>query len=114
MIHKLFSRRSEHPLADGKELARILAELRVETPAKAVDEGMGWFESLQHGDDFRLPQYFQLVRQLDEAAQPHLRRLARDYLHSGGGSALVEQRLWATSRGYCCLLYTSHSSRHPR
>ena len=100
MIHKLFSRRSEHPLADGKELARILAELRVETPAKAVDEVMSWFESLQHGDDFRLPQYFQMVRQLDEAAQPHLRRLARDYLHAGGGSALVEQRLWAASRGY--------------
>jgi len=47
MMFNFFAKRSDHPLADSKELKRIIAELHVDKPAKAVDEVSGWFDSLQ-------------------------------------------------------------------
>jgi len=100
MILNLFSPRSDHPLADARELKRILAELPVDNDAKVVDEVLGWFESLHHVDDFRVDHYFKVLRQLDEAAQPHLRRLARDYLNSPRLSKVEERRLWSINYAY--------------
>ena len=96
----LFPQRPDHPLADAKELKRILAELHVEKAAHAVDELASWFESLKHARNFRLDHYFDVLRQLDDAGQPHLRRLARDYLYSPYLSRLEQQRLWERSYGY--------------
>lgn len=100
MILNLFSSRPDHPLADAKELKRVIAELPLDNAFKAVDEIYGWFESLHHADDFRVDHYFDVIRQLDEAAQPHLRRLARDYLHSPRLSKPEERRLWTINSGY--------------
>jgi len=100
MILQLFSSRSDHPLADARELKRVLADLPLDNPAKAVDEVSGWFVSLDHADDFRVDHYFEVVRQLDEAAQSHLRRLARDYLHAPRLSKVEERRLWTINYGY--------------
>ena len=49
-----------------------------------MDEVHGWFESLLVATDFRADLLFGVVRQLDEAAQPFLRRLARDCLQVQG------------------------------
>lgn len=100
MILNLFPKRPDHPLADGKEFKRILAELQVEKPEQAVEEVGGWLQSLQNGDAFRLDDYFEILRQLDEAAQQHLRRLARQYLQPARLSALEEQRRWARIYDY--------------
>lgn len=100
MILKLFSQRPDHPLADGKELKRILGELLVDRPVTAVDEVTTWFESLKHARNFRIDQLFDILRQLDDAAQPHLRRLTRDYLQSQHLSAPEQQRLWTKCHGY--------------
>ena len=100
MLINLFPQRPDHPLADAKELKRILAELHVEKAAHAVDELASWFESLKHARNFRLDHYFDVLRQLDDAGQPHLRRLARDYLYSPFLSRLELQRLWERNYGY--------------
>ncbi|MEO8410220.1 MAG: hypothetical protein ABI478_06585, partial [Propionivibrio sp.] len=100
MILKMFSSRPDHPLGDAKELKRVLSELPLDNAFKAVDEIYGWFESLQVADDFRLDQYFDVVRQLDEAAQPHVRRLAREYLVSPRLSRSEERRLWSMCYNY--------------
>jgi hypothetical protein len=101
MIFKLFPQRPDHPLADGKELKRILAELLVERPNNAVDEILGWYESLKQARDFRLDHYFDVLRQLDDAAQQHLRALERDYLGGADdGSDLLRQRIWTRSHAY--------------
>ncbi len=100
MILKLFPQRPDHPLADAKEFKRILAELHVDKAAKAVDELVGWFESLQHAENFRLDHYFDVLRQLDDAGQQHLRNLVRDYLDSPQLSTLERQRLWELSFAY--------------
>ena len=100
MILNLFSSRPEHPLGDAKELKRVLVELPLDNSFKSVDEVYGWFESLQSVDDFRVDHYFDVIRQLDEAAQPHIRRLSRDYLHSPRLSKSEERRLWSMCYNY--------------
>lgn len=100
MILNLFSSRPDHPLGDAKELKRTIAELPLDNAFKSVDEISGWFESLRAADDFRVDHYFSVVQQLDDAAQAHLRRLARDYLHSPRLSKTEERRLWAINHGY--------------
>lgn len=110
MILNLFPRRPDHPLADGKEFKRILAELRVDKPANAVDELTGWFESLKHAPNFRLDHYLDLLRQLDDAGQQHLRRLTRDYLLSPQVSPLERKRLWEQSYGYWKVATAAYAS----
>ncbi len=100
MILNLFSSRPDHPLGDVKELKRVLVELPLDNAFKAIDEIYGWFESLQTADDFRVDHYFDVIRQLDEAAQPNIRRLSRDYLHSPRLSKGEERRLWSTCYNY--------------
>ena len=100
MILNLFSSRPDHPLGDPKELKRVLAELPLDNAFKSVDEVYGWFESLQAIGEFRLDQYFDVVRQLDEAGQQHIRRLAREYLVAPRLSKSEERRLWSICYNY--------------
>lgn len=51
-------------------------------------------------DDFRVEHFFDVIRQLDEAAQVHVRRLSRDYLHSPRLSKSEERRLWGMCYNY--------------
>ena len=100
MLLNLFSSRPDHPLAEARELKRIVAELPIDNAYKVVDEIHGWFESLLVSADFRADLLFEVVRQLDEAAQPHLRRVARDYLHTPRLSKNDERRLSSISFAY--------------
>ena len=100
MLLSLFSSRPDHPLADPKELKRVLAELPIDNAYRVVDEIHGWFESLQVVSDYRADLLFQVVRQLDEAAQPHLRRMLRDYLLAPSLSRNDERRLSAMAFAY--------------
>ena len=96
----LFSSRPDHLLGDARELKRVLAELPTDNPFKVVDEVYGWFESLRLADDFRLDHFFDVVRQLDEAAQPSVRLLTRNYLQSPQLSKSEERRLWSLGYNY--------------
>ena len=100
VILDLFSPKPDHPLADPKELQRTIAELPLDNTFRAVDEINGWLESLPSATDFRCDKLFAVVRALDEAAQPHLRRLTRDYLLSPRLSRTEEKRLWAVCAGF--------------
>lgn len=100
MILNLFTSRPDHPLADAKELKRALAELPPDNAFKAVDEVAGWLESLANAEGFRVDQLFDVARQLDDAVQPHLKRLARDYFASPRLSRAEEKRLWSANYGY--------------
>jgi hypothetical protein len=94
----------DHPLADGKELRRVLAELPADNGFKALDEIAGWLDSLRTADDFPAELLLEVLRQLDDAAQPHLRRLGRDYLQASRMSRSEEMRLWTLIRGNWHLL----------
>lgn len=100
MIMNLFSSRPDHPLGDAKELKRVITALPSDNSFKAVDEVYGWFESLQSADGFRIDHYFDVVRQLDEAAQPYIRLLTRNYLQTPQLSKSEERRLWSLCYNY--------------
>lgn len=100
MILNIFSSRPDHPLADAKELKRILAEVPHDNAFKALDELAGWLESLGNAEGFRIDHIFEVLRQIDDAAQPHLKKLGRDYLNAPRLSRADEKKLWAAMFGY--------------
>ena len=92
--------RPDHPLADPKEVKRTLEALPANDPFKAVDELMHWLESAAAAEGFRPEQRIQLLFALDEAAQPRLRSLAKDYFGAARPSRFQENRLWSALHGY--------------
>lgn len=100
----LFEKKIGHPLADSRELQRIIGELPKDNAFKALDEIAGWLESLLAADDFPVERLFETGRQLEDAAGAHLRRLARDYLQTLRLSKAEEKRLWLINGGLWRLL----------
>lgn len=99
-VTNFFGPKTDHPLADAKEFERILKELPIDNAFKALDEVLGWFESLLAAQDFPEDILFDVVRRLEDAAQPHVRRLARDYLHAPRLSKTEEKRMWTIIHGF--------------
>ena len=97
---EFFSNKTTHPLADSREVKRILAEITSREPLKAVEEAGAWLESLAADESFKLAHRLELILKLDAAAVAQARRLSRDYTSSGGTSRIVESRQWQFGHGY--------------
>lgn len=104
MLRNPFSSRPAHPLADVREVRRLVAELPLDNAFDAIDLVSGWLRSLQTANGLPLTALFDALRQFDDAAQQHLQRLAREYLNSPRQSKSEEGRLWASNHGYWVLL----------
>ncbi|UCV07310.1 hypothetical protein [Dechloromonas denitrificans] len=104
----LFSQKAEHPLADPRELKKIIGALPKDNAFKSLDEIAGWLESLQAADDIPVDRFHDAVRQLEEAAQPHLKRLTKDYLHAARLARTEEKRLWSINCGFWTLLASAY------
>lgn len=100
----LFAQKSDHPLADPREFRRILGELPQDNAFKALDEIIAWFESLVTAEQFPAERLYDVLRQFEDAAVPHLRRLAREYFQSARLSRAEERRLWSINYGFWRLL----------
>lgn len=96
----LFDKQSGHPLADKRELQRIIGELPADNAFKALDEIGIWLDSLLAGGDMPADRTFDVARQLADAAAPHLHRLEREYLHTPRLSKAEENRLWSIHGGF--------------
>jgi len=90
----------DHPLADPKEAKRLIDALPGNDAVKAVEELMHWIESVVAADGFRPEARIQLLLMLDDAAQPRLRKLAKDYFGSSRPSRFQENRMWTVLHGY--------------
>ncbi len=106
----LFSAKSDHPLADAKEMRRVLDLLATQEPEVALDETMAWIESLSVAEDMKLEQRLDLMLRLDEATLPHARRLGREYLTSKNFSRSQELHLWRCNHGYWAQLVDGYES----
>lgn len=104
----LFAHRNDHPLASPGGVRQVVADLPQDNAFKALDEIAGWLESMLATDALSPEQSFEAVRALDEAAQPHLRRLSREYLHTLRLSRSEEKRLWTITHGLWSLLAQSY------
>jgi hypothetical protein len=90
----------KHPLADPKEAKRLLEALPANDAAKAVEELMHWIESVVAEEGFRPEARIQLLMMLDDAAQPRLRKLSKDYFGATRPSRFQENRLWTALHGF--------------
>jgi hypothetical protein len=90
----------DHPMADAKDARRMLEELPAQDAAKALDELAHWHESLSLAEGFGPAQRIELLLLVDDAAQPRVRKLTRDYLAQAPGSRFQENRLWTALHEY--------------
>lgn len=104
VLRGVFSPKDIHPLLDARELRKTINELPKDNAFRALDEIVGWLESLQSVHEFSAERLFEAARQLDEAAQPHLKRLTKEYLHNIRLARADERRLWSINRAFWALL----------
>jgi len=98
---KLFGgAKPDHPLADPKEAKRLLDALPANDPVKTLDELMHWIESVTAAEGFKSETRIQLLLMLDDKAQPHVRKLSKDYFTAARPSRFQENRLWTALHGY--------------
>lgn len=95
----LFGGKSHHPMADPKEARRILDALPAQEQ-KALEELAHWHESVSTAPGFKPGDRLQLAGAIDEAAQPRLRKLAREYFAATRPSRYQENLLWTQMHGY--------------
>ena len=94
---KLFGAgRPDHPMADPKAARRILEELPAQD-LKALEELAHWHESASTAEGFKAEERAQRLAMIDEAAQPRLRKLAREYLRA---SRVQQNLLWTRIHDY--------------
>ena len=85
----------DHPLADAKEARRILSTVGSLEPHKALSELDEWIDSVSGAEGFKPEDRANLILQLDEAGQPHARKILRDYLNSARMPKQQESKLWS-------------------
>jgi hypothetical protein len=90
--------RPDHPMADRKDARRILEELPTQD-LKAVEELAHWHESVSTVEGFKAEERAQRLAMIDEAAQPRLRKLAREYLRATSSKA-QQGLLWTRIHEY--------------
>lgn len=94
MISLFGGNKPDHPMADVREARKLLEELPTGDALKCADELSHWLESVMAEEGFKPEYRAQLVQLLDETAQTHLRKLARDYMASPRLAKFEEIRLW--------------------
>ena len=94
MLSGIFGKKSDHPLADIKSAQAFLQDIPKNDTHKFVMELTEWIESVSESSDFKLDHQFEVLCLLDDAVQPHARKLMREYftLHELG--QFQENRLW--------------------
>lgn len=104
----LAGKKVDHPLADPREMRRIVDQISGGDIFRAIDEVGGWLESLEGVREFPEDRLYEAVSSLDDAAQPHLKRLERNYLHTQNLSRTEAKRIWASSHGLWTVLAASY------
>jgi len=89
----------DHPMADAKEMRRLLDELPENDALKALEELAHWHESAGVAEGFRPEARIQLLFSIDDAAQARLRRLGAEYL-AARPSRYQENRIWTHAYEY--------------
>lgn len=80
MVLGLFGKKSDHPLADIKNVQHLLDDLPKSDSLKALHELSEWMEDLREpGNGFRADHQWAVLRLLDQAAQGHVRKVWHDY-----------------------------------
>jgi hypothetical protein len=79
-LQQKIGQRSSHPMNSPAEAARLLAELPLDEPLKAVEEVAAWLESLAQATSFGTESRLKVISMVDEAGQPCAELLMAEYL----------------------------------
>jgi len=90
---------ADHPMRNVKEARRILDALPAED-LKALDEAAHWMESVGATEGFKPAERAALLVMVDDAAQPRLRKVAREYCATARPSRYQENRMWTHLHEY--------------
>src|SRR3990172_6738844 len=94
MLSKIFGAKCEYVMEDIKCGEVLLEDLPKNDAHKLLMELAEWIESVSENTDFKLDHQFAVLRLLDEAAQPHVRKLTREYFTRNEPGKFQENRLW--------------------
>jgi len=100
MIRLFGGDKPDHPMSDPKEARRLLESLPGDRPAQALQDLTHWIESVSTTEGFRLEMRIERLFRIDEAAQPRIRALSREYLAAGRPSRAQETRMWSGIHDY--------------
>lgn len=104
VLGMLFGKKSDHPLADLKSAQSLLDEIPKADALRAVQEIADLLESLRDQQSaFKVEHSWAVLRLLDQAAQPHLRKSWHDYFPLQPLSPFQENRLWTLLDRYYTL-----------
>lgn len=96
-----FSNKSDHPLANMKSAQKLLDALPKTDAVDVLQEIAHWIEALfDPANEFRIDHQFAILRLLDEAAHPHLRKVSHSYFAAVPPSEFQEKRLWGVMNTY--------------
>lgn len=96
-----FSNKSDHPLANLKSAQKLLDDLPKTDAVEVIQEMGHWIEELfDPANEFRLDHQFAVLRLLDDAAHPHLRKITHSYFAAVPPSEFQENRLWVAMNAY--------------
>ncbi|MDH4234639.1 MAG: hypothetical protein OEV15_05855, partial [Gallionella sp.] len=96
MLSGIFGNKSDHPMADIKSAQELLDGLQKNDAHKSLVELAEWVEMLMEHTDFKLDHQLAVLRLFDEAAQPYVRKLVREYFTPLEINKFQENRLWST------------------
>jgi hypothetical protein len=99
MLKMFAGGRPDHPLADPKEVKRILEALPAQD-IKALEELSGWLDSLG-GADLKADLRIQRLLAIDDAAQARARKLAREVLQPSPQTSRFQDNMnWTRLHDY--------------
>jgi hypothetical protein len=96
MLSNLFGKKSDHPLADLESVKKLLEDFPKDDAYKSLAEITEWIESVTERTEFKINHQFAVLRMLDEAAQPHAKKLTREFFTPHEITQFQENRLWMT------------------
>jgi len=94
MLSGIFGKKTDHPMVDIKSAQALLDDLPKNDTHKLLMELTEWIESVSENTEFKIDHQFALLRLLDEAAQPHARKMIREYFTPNEPGKFQENRLW--------------------
>jgi len=93
-LQQKIGQRSSHPMNSPAEAARLLAELPLDEPIKAVEEVAAWLESLASATSFSTASRLKVISMVDEAGQPCAELLLAEYLEGEARGAAGRFKQW--------------------